>query len=165
MLDMKFELIAQIVFFSSFFGLGWFIFRQMPALIELPDLPKEEGENLIFKLKRRIKELNPFKNFSYENFLQKILMRIRIFTLKTDNQTFNWLRKLREKKKNEENADYWEEIKNFSLRSKNQAFSSTTKIKTDAAGPKILDSLQSSESKIKKDEQNEKGSDADIAQR
>ena len=65
-------------------------------------------------MKERLKKLNPFRNFSYEIFLQKILTKIRILSLRTDNKTFNWLQKLREKnqkKKIEKEDNYWEEVK------------------------------------------------------
>lgn len=106
-------LIATIVLIFSLMGMALIISRKIPILLSLPEIVLEE-ENLTSKLKRKIKELNPFKNFSYEMFLQKTLMRIRILTLKTDNKTFNWLKKLREKyQKNKIKKDdnYWEEIK------------------------------------------------------
>ncbi|MEM4188766.1 MAG: hypothetical protein QXN56_06465 [Candidatus Hadarchaeum sp.] len=48
--------------------------------------------------------------------MQKILTKIRILSLKTDNKIFNWLQKLREdykkkKIKKIENEKFWEEIK------------------------------------------------------
>lgn len=90
------------------------IWRKIPVLVALPELLSEKGESFSLKLKKKIKELNPLKNFSYEIFLQKLISKIRILTLKTDSQTFNWLQKLREKikkKKNLENDNYWEELK------------------------------------------------------
>ena len=89
------------------------IFRKIPVLLTLPDISLQR-ESFISKLKEKLKKLNPFKNFSYEILLQKILTKIRILSLKTDNKTFNWLQKLREKyqkKKMENDANYWEEIK------------------------------------------------------
>ena len=83
--------------------------------MELPEIPaRDSWKHTLSKLKEKIKILNPFKSFSYEIFLQKLLSKIRILSLKTDNKTFNWLQKLREKsqkKKNLENDNYWEEIK------------------------------------------------------
>lgn len=107
------ESAAIIVFLSSFFGMVLIVFRKIPTLTELPEFLPDGGESFGFKLKKKIKELNPFKNFFYENFLQKIISRIRILTLKTDSQTFNWLQNLKEKmkKKRMENDNYWEEVK------------------------------------------------------
>jgi len=126
-------LIAAIIFIFSIFGMGMVIFRKIPVLLTLPETPIEKEESLILKLKKIIERINPFKNFSLELFLEKILRKIRILTLKTDNKTFSWLRKLKEiyQKKTttrpppeggsesqpsagpqiEKNDDYWEELK------------------------------------------------------
>ena len=112
---MNFELVAIIILFGSFLGMGAIISRKIPVLMELPEIPaRDSWKDTLSKLKEKIKILNPFKSFSYEIFLQKLLSKIRILSLKTDNKTFNWLQKLRErtqKKKAEENDNYWEEIK------------------------------------------------------
>jgi len=107
------ELIATIILICSLLGMGAIIFRKIPVLVELPEVLLEKGEPFSLKLKKKIKEFNPFKKFSYELFLQKLISRIRTLTLKTDSQTFNWLQKLKEraKKKKLENDNYWEELK------------------------------------------------------
>ena len=107
------ELIATIILVFSFIGMGVILFRKIPVLVELPVLPQKKACPIILKFKEKIKTLNPFKNFSFEIFLQKILSKIRILTLKTDNKTSNWLQKLRERarKKKLENDNYWEELK------------------------------------------------------
>jgi hypothetical protein len=106
------EIIAIIVLAGSLVGLGVIVFRKIPILLTLPAAESRE-EGLILKLKRKMKELNPFKKFSYEILLQKVLYKIRILTLKADTKTWSWLQKLREKtrKKKLENDNYWEEIK------------------------------------------------------
>lgn len=112
---MSYEIVAIIILGGSLFGMGVILFRKIPVLAELPDvLPQKEEGKLFLKLKEKIKILNPFKKFSFEIFLQKLLSKIRILTLKTENKTFNWLQKLREKsqkKKFKENDNYWEELK------------------------------------------------------
>ncbi len=112
---MNFELVAIIILFGSFLGMGAIISRKIPVLVELPEVPaRDNWKDTLSKLKEKIKTLNPFKSFSYEIFLQKLLSKVRILSLKTDNKTFNWLQKLRErslKKKNLENDNYWQEIK------------------------------------------------------
>lgn len=109
------NLIAQIVLFSSLLGIVIIIFRKIPVLLTFPKVTIEKREEgLILRLKKEAEKLNPFKNFSLEIFLQKILTKIRILALKIDTKTFNWLQKLREKylkKKIEENDNYWEKIK------------------------------------------------------
>ena len=112
---MNFELVAIIILFGSFLGMAAIISRKIPVLAELPEVPARAiRKDTLSKLKEKIKILNPFKSFSYEIFLQKLLSKIRILSLKTDNKTFNWLQKLREraqKKKTEKSDTYWEEIK------------------------------------------------------
>ena len=107
------EIIAIIILICSLLGIGVIVWRKIPLLVEMPEVLPEESESTSLKLKKKIKEFLPFKNFSYEIFLQKFISKIRILTLKTDNQTFNWLQKLKErmKKKKLEEDGYWEEIK------------------------------------------------------
>ncbi len=106
------ELIAITILTVSFLGIGVILFRKIPILLELPETAPSYFNWLdVFK---KIKTLNPFKEFSSELFLQKILSKVRILTLKTDNKTSSWLQRLRarsQKKKFEENGDYWQEVK------------------------------------------------------
>jgi hypothetical protein len=113
---MNSELTAVIILFGSFLGMGAIMFRKIPALVELPEIPAAiiNWKGIFLKLKEKIKILNPFKSFSHEVFLQKILSKIRILSLKSENKTGSWLQRLREKSqknKFEENDNYWEEIK------------------------------------------------------
>ena len=109
------ELIAIIILVFSLLGMGVIILRKIPILVTLPEVvPKKKKESLISRLKKEIKKINPFRNFSYEIFLQKILSKIKILSLKSENKTSGWLQKLREKsqrKKSKGNDNYWEEIK------------------------------------------------------
>ena len=112
---MNSELIAGIILFGSLLGMGAIMLRKIPVLIELPEvIKKPSGEPFWLKLKRKIKNTPGLKSFSSEVFLQKILSKIRILSLKSDNKTGSWLQRLREKsKKNkfQEDDNYWEEIK------------------------------------------------------
>jgi len=124
------EVIATIVLICSLLGVGMIVRRKIPLLLELPENLQKEDESFNSRLKQKTKELSPFKNFSYEIYLQKFISKIRILSLKTDKQTFNWLQKLRENSKkktlpsrpvdwqNQETRknkldedNYWEEIK------------------------------------------------------
>jgi hypothetical protein len=107
------DLIATIILISSLLGVAVIIFRKIPILVELPEVLPEKAEPFSSRLKKKIKEFNLFKKFSYELFLQKLISRIRILILKIDNQAFHWLQKLKErvKKKKMENDNYWEELK------------------------------------------------------
>ena len=124
------ETIATIILICSLLGIGVIVRRKIPLLVELPESLPEEGESIGLKLKQKTEKLSPLKNFPYEIFLQKFISKIRILSLKTDKQTFNWLQKLREKskkrtffsrsvdwqnqetkKKKLDEDNYWEEIK------------------------------------------------------
>jgi len=110
---MSYEVFFGIILFISLTGMGVIFWRKMPVLVGLPEVLPEKTEPFSLKLKKRIKEFNPLKNFSYETFLQKLISRIRILTLKTDNKTFNWLQRLKERKRKKklEDDNYWEELK------------------------------------------------------
>jgi hypothetical protein len=110
------ELIAAFILLISFLGIGIIIYNKLPRFSEMPVV---EPVHLNRKNRlAKIKNLFPFKNFSSDIFLQKILSKIRILTLKTDNKTSNLLQRLREKAlrkkvKEKENSDYWEKVKDF----------------------------------------------------
>jgi len=106
--------IATTILFLSLSGIGWLCYSKIPILI---NVSKKRGgkksKSLFLILEKRIKGHKFFKNFSYEMFLQKILSKIRILTLKTDSKTSSLLQELRQKsqeKKDLECDDYWEEI-------------------------------------------------------
>ena len=107
-----FELIFSIILICSLAGMGVIVFRKIPVLLELPEtVPSQfNWKELLIK----IKNLLPFKSFFFEVFLQKILSKIRILSLKTDSKTSSWLQKLREKKQRKkfgEDDNYWEKVK------------------------------------------------------
>ena len=109
------ELIAIIILFGSLLGMGVILYRRIPQISELPEIPVRFclKENF-FKLGEKIKNISFFKSFSAEILLQKILSKIRILILRTDNKTFSWLQKLREKmkKKKLDEDNYWQKLKN-----------------------------------------------------
>ncbi len=106
------ELIALIILLGSMAGIAIIIFRKMPVLSSLPESPESVG--FIARLKKKASRLNPLKNFSYEIFLQKVLTKLRILSLKADNKTFNWLQALRKRQQKNgivKKDNYWEKIK------------------------------------------------------
>jgi hypothetical protein len=109
------EIIAIIILGTSLLGIGVILFRKVPLLVELPEASERPfQETFWLKFKERIKNIPGLKSFSFEIFLQKLLSRIRVLTLKTDNKTSGWLQKLREKsqkEKSQEDDNYWKEIK------------------------------------------------------
>jgi len=115
---MSYETAAIITLFGSFIGIGVILIRKIPILVELPEaVAKPLLGDFWLKHKEKIKNIFRSKSFSFETFLQKILSKIRVLSLRIDNKTFNWLQKLRErsqKKKFEggrKDDNYWEEIK------------------------------------------------------
>jgi len=109
-----YQLVATIILTGSFLGMLTILRHKIPVLVKLPETEGKSQKTLLFKLKRRVFSVLPKKSFSYEIFLQKLLSKIRILTLKTDRKTSSWLQKLRErskKKKIIENDNYWQELK------------------------------------------------------
>jgi len=108
------SLLALFILIISFLGMLMIFLRKIPALDTLPpEIETSEG-SLVFRVKNKILGIGFLKSFSAENFLHKILSKIRVLTLKTDNKTSDWLQKLREKnrrKKEMENDNYWKELK------------------------------------------------------
>jgi len=105
------EIFAFFTLIFSFFGISVIVWRKIPFLSTLSE---EKRESVFQRLKNKLVEKNPLRKFSLEVFLQKIIFPIRIWILKLDNLTFNWLRRLRERyqeKKKKEKDNYWEEIK------------------------------------------------------
>ena len=100
---MNSELVAIIILFGSLLGMGAIILRKIPVLVELPEVIKKPSGELFWpKLRRKIKNTPGFKSFSYEVFFQKILSKIRILSLKSENKTGSWLQRLREKSRKKE---------------------------------------------------------------
>lgn len=104
------ELIFIIILLASILGIGLIVLRKIPALVELS--PQEiKGPGAFGKIKEKIKNNKRLKSFSGELLLQKILSKIRVLTLKTENKTSNWLMRLRQKNKNKFSGDYWKKIR------------------------------------------------------
>ena len=96
----------------SFFGAFILVARKIPVLLSLPNKRTEFFFSRIFKkAKLKILEIRFLKRSFWEIFLQKILSKIRVFSLKIDNLTFNWLKKLREKREKEEKDNFWQKLK------------------------------------------------------
>ncbi len=107
-------LIATIVFLGSLLGIGIILARKIPALRELPLEIERPQENLVLRLKNKVRAFGPFKSFSSEFILHKLLSKTRLFTLKIENRIALWQERLREKskkKKEVENDNYWEELR------------------------------------------------------
>ena len=110
---MNYKLVAEVIFIGSSIGLGGIIFKKIPVLSALSKKEiKEEDKKP--KLTERLRKVKFFRKLSYEKFLQKFLTKVRILSLKTDNKTSSWLKKLKDnsqRKKITEDDKYWDEIK------------------------------------------------------
>ena len=105
-------LIFTISLVLSLIGLGVILFRRIPDLVKLPEPSGALPNAVILRIKEKAKSFPGIRN--YELYLQKILSRIRVLTLKTDSKTSGWLERLRQKKNHENgnnNDKYWEELK------------------------------------------------------
>lgn len=112
---MNYEIIAYGVFVLSLLGLVIFVYRKLPILAQIQEPLKQQNKDESPSALGKIAEkINPFKNFSHDIFLQKIISSVRVLSLKTDRKTFHWLQKLRQnsqRNKLKENDKYWDEIK------------------------------------------------------
>lgn len=111
---MNFDIIALIVLIVSFLSLSVLIFKKIPALKAMPEpeaifLKKELKKKIRERTKKVIKE----RSNSLEAILHKLLSKIRILSLKTDNKMSDWIKKLRERslERTKDFDNYWKEIK------------------------------------------------------
>ena len=111
------DILIKIVFFTSLIGMLVIFYRKAPLLANLPKTTPvfETKRKVLTDLLEKTKNLPFLKDFSFEMALQKVLSRFRVFTLKTENKTSNWLEALRaraKKNNSEEKKDdnYWEKL-------------------------------------------------------
>lgn len=100
------EAIAAIILIGSLTGLSVILLRKIPLLVELP-CQKTTVTEILLNLKAKIKIISPLKRFSFEIFLQKIL-------LKAEQKSNHWLRQIKEKAENKKyhlSDNYWQELK------------------------------------------------------
>jgi len=108
------ELISFIVLLLSLAGMAVILWRKMPVLSKLPEPSGDFRRFFAEKIKEGTKKMPVVKNFSYELYLQKMLSKIRVLTMKTENKTGSWLERLRQKKNQKDrtnNDNYWDNLK------------------------------------------------------
>jgi len=106
----------EIIFLTTFsigvLGMGIIIYRKLPELVILPE---KSFSPLSFKeFVSELRESKPDRVISIELVLQKVLAKVRIIILKSDNKTSNWLQSSRqrsEKNRFGENDTYWKDVK------------------------------------------------------
>ena len=104
--------LASLAFFSLL-GIGFSLFKKIPSLLELSgdDFPKWP---IISLLKKGVKSIPGAQKFDYELYLEKILSKVRVLTLKTESKTGNWLVWLRQRRNGHNGhgkSEYWDELK------------------------------------------------------
>jgi len=107
------ELILTILLLVSLFGMAFILYRKIPVLINLPETSENlpRASEIIEKSREEIKKISGAGKLNRDLLLQKILSKIRVLTLKTENRTGVWLEKLRKKRNNQDKDDYWQELK------------------------------------------------------
>jgi hypothetical protein len=97
--------------------------RKIPVLLTFP--AKQQGDSIKEILQNangKIQDSVPFRVVSSPNLLlQKLLSRARIFSLKTENKTSQWLEQLRKKSQEKKalfSEDYWKQLKKGKERKK-----------------------------------------------
>ena len=96
-----FELLLLLIFLASGLTMYLIVRKKIPVLLDLP----------IKDPKPIIEKENAINN---NLILQKILSKIRILVLKTDNKTSEWMKRLREKAKENKtkfSEDYWKKLR------------------------------------------------------
>jgi len=99
------EIIFLAVLIISLTGMVLIIRRKIPVLLELS--PQEARPGFFSRFRKKTPG-------SKELFLHKILSKVRILVLKTDNKTTEWMKRLREKSRenNEKFSDsYWDKLR------------------------------------------------------
>ena len=105
------EIILLSVLSASFIGTVVILVRKIPVLVSLPET-EIARESLLSKIKKGVIGLPGAQKFDYELYLQKMLSKVRVLTLKTESKTGSWLERLRRRRNgHDHNDDYWEELK------------------------------------------------------
>ncbi len=109
-------IISIVILVLSLGCMAVILLRKIPILNKLPETTGDFPKFLLGGIKAGVKKIPVVKNFSYELYLQKVLSKFRVLTLRTESKTGNWLERLRQKtnKNNhidEKKNEYWDELK------------------------------------------------------
>jgi hypothetical protein len=116
------ELIAAVILIGSAAGLLSIVARRMPSAKQASEGASSlKMAHLWMGLKSwihaRIKKTPYFKDFSWLDFLQKQLLKVRVLTLKTENKINDYTVRLRQHAENQQKKDetffdnYWHDLK------------------------------------------------------
>ncbi len=145
------EFIASIVLIGSVAGAGGIIVRKMPQALRSVEMSGAEGFAHWFGglknwLVAGIKRNPRWRDFSWLDFSQKQLLKIRVAVLKVENKIGDYTDKLRQRaqkqqKENEAPEDnYWRDLKNI-VKTKQlpQDKNDKNKLKISGYKPEIID--------------------------
>lgn len=105
------EIIFTSLLLIGLSGIGFILFRKIPVLAKLPEANLPKG-SIVSAIKKGIKKIPGAQKFDYELYLQKMLSKVRVLTLKTESKTGSWLERLRQRRNGHNHDDgYWEELK------------------------------------------------------
>lgn len=107
---MSYNLVFSLTSLLSFGILVWLVSGKIDtlSLVEI-----DERNSIKNKIKEKASEIAKKQSNWLEIFLQKLLNRIRILSLRADNKTCAWIQELKQRsKKRKENVDdYWKNVK------------------------------------------------------
>ncbi len=112
------ETIAKIVLAGGLLGLIYLVIKKIPVLAQLPENQTVFSNQGITVQLRKVAEKMPFaRSFSLNIYLQRILSKTKILTMRFEGKISSWLQDLRTKaqKKQELTDNYWEELKKSTL--------------------------------------------------
>ena len=109
------QIILLLIFLASLAGVIFIVYRRIPSLLEL----SAEGEEVQFRKivvssARNLVNSRRVRALASEKILQKALSKTRLMAMKTENQTGEWLEKLRqrpEERKAKFTDSYWDQFK------------------------------------------------------
>lgn len=109
------EIILASFSIFGLFGVGLILFKKVQIIAGMPEAELSKISLVsTFKdeVRKGLRKIPGAEKFDYELYLQKMLSKVRVITLKAEGKTENWLERLR-KRRNGHNHDssYWEELK------------------------------------------------------
>jgi hypothetical protein len=140
------EIIASLVLVGSIAGAGSILVRKMPRAIKTLEIEESSGRfgwRAGFAwLSAKIRQNPRLKDFSWLDFLQKKLLKIRVAVLKVDNKINDFAAKLRQRAEKEQRKDggeatadnYWRDLKTIVKNKQSLSAAKKHKIATIAAG-------------------------------
>jgi len=115
------ELILFLILIVSLIGMIFIAFSKISLLKKVEVIEKDE-DNFFSKIKEKTDQnLERLKSNSWDTFLQKIISKIKIFSLRIERRCSNYLEVMRQRtRKKKENEKYWDKVKRTPLESEKE---------------------------------------------